>query len=94
VRDALPEGARLEDLGERRLKDLFRPERVFQITAADLPSEFPPLRMLESLRNNLPLQPTPLVWREREVEEVRERLRQEAIRLLTGPGGRGKSGER
>ena len=96
VRDALPEGARLEDLGERRLKDLFRLERVFQITAADLPSEFPPLRMLESLRNNLPLQPTPLVGREREVEEVCERLRQEGIRLLTltGPGGRGKRGER
>jgi class 3 adenylate cyclase len=53
VRDALPNGARLEDLGERRLKDLFRPERVFQITAPDLPSEFPPLRILEGLRNNL-----------------------------------------
>jgi class 3 adenylate cyclase len=67
VRDALPVDARLEDLGERRLKDLFRPERVFQITTPDLPSEFPPLRTLESLRNNLPLQATPLVGREREV---------------------------
>ena len=38
VRDALPDGARLEDLGEKRLKDLFRPERVFQITTPDLPS--------------------------------------------------------
>ena len=96
VRDALPDGARLEDLGERRLKDLFRPERVFQITVPDLPSEFPPLGTLESLRNNLPLQPTPLVGREREVEEVCERLRQEGIRLLplAGPGGRGKRGER
>jgi predicted ATPase/class 3 adenylate cyclase len=93
VRDASPVDARLEDLGERRLKDLFRPERVFQITTPDLPSEFPPLRTLESLRNNLPLQPTPLVGREREVEEVCERLRQEDIRLLTltGPGGTGKT---
>ena len=93
VRDALPVDARLEDLGERRLKDLFRPERVFQITTPGLPSEFPPLRTLESLRNNLPLQPTPLVGREREVGEVCERLGQEGVRLLTltGPGGVGKT---
>jgi predicted ATPase/class 3 adenylate cyclase/Tfp pilus assembly protein PilF len=93
VRDALPLDARLEDLGERRLKDLYRPERVFQITVPDLPSEFPPLRTLESLRNNLPLQPTPLVGRQREVGEVCWRLGQEEVRLLTltGPGGTGKT---
>jgi predicted ATPase/class 3 adenylate cyclase len=93
VRDALPDGARLDDLGERRLKDLFRPERVFQITSPGLPSDFPPLRTLENLRNNLPLQPTPLIGREREVGEVCGRLGQEEIRLLTltGPGGTGKT---
>ena len=92
VRDALSDGARLDDLGERRLKDLFRPEHVFQITTPDLPSEFPPLRTLESLRNNLPLQPTPLVGREREVEELVAML-SNGTRLLTltGPGGTGKT---
>src|SRR5918997_1135113 len=93
VRDALPVDVRLEDLGERRLKDLFRPERVFQVTTPDLPSEFPPLRTLENLRNNLPLQATPLIGREREVGEVCGRLGQEDMRLLTltGPGGTGKT---
>jgi len=93
VRDGLPDGTTLEDLGEWRLKDLFRPERIFQLAAPDLPQEFPPLRTLESRRNNLPLQPTPLVGREREVGEVCERLRQEEVRLLTltGPGGTGKT---
>src|SRR3712207_5462079 len=43
VRDALPEGTDLRDLGERYLKDLLRPERVFQLTAPDLPSSFSPL---------------------------------------------------
>ena len=68
MRDALPADARLEDLGEKRLKDLFRPEHVFQLIAPDLPSEFPPLRTLDNRRNNLPLQPTPFIGREREVE--------------------------
>ncbi len=83
VRDRLPAGATLMDLGERRLKDLFRPERVFQFVSPDLPSEFPPLRTLEAYRNNLPLQPTPLIGREKEVAAVRDLLRGEETRLLT-----------
>jgi Cdc6-like AAA superfamily ATPase len=80
-------------MGEHRLKDLFRPERVFQLGAPGLPSEFPPLRTLESRPNNLPMQPTPLVGRERETAEVANRVRSEETRLLTltGPGGTGKT---
>ena len=93
VRDQLPAEAALVDLGERRLKDLFRPERVFQLTAPGLPSKFPPLRPLEGHPNNLPLQPTLLVGREREVAEIADRARNEEARLLTltGPGGMGKT---
>jgi predicted ATPase/class 3 adenylate cyclase len=93
VRDQLPAGMSLADLGEHRLKDLFRPERVFQLVSPDLPSEFPPLRTLDAYRNKLPLQPTPLIGREKEVAEVCDLLRGEATRLLTltGPGGIGKT---
>src|SRR5215217_244352 len=93
VRDELPEETGLRDLGERRLKDLSRPERVFQITSSSLPSEFPPLKTLDSRRNNLPTQPTPLVGREKELEEVLALLRSSDVRLLTltGPGGTGKT---
>jgi predicted ATPase/class 3 adenylate cyclase len=93
VRDELPEGVGLRDLGERRLKDLFRSEHVFQVTASGLPARFPPLNTLEARRNNLPAQPTALVGRERELEEVLALVRNPAVRLLTltGPGGTGKT---
>src|SRR5215207_4549598 len=93
VRDQLPVGISLAELGEHRLKDLFRPERVFQLVAPDLTSEFPPLRTLDTYRNNLPLQPTPLIGREKEVSEVCDLLRHDETRLLTltGPGGTGKT---
>src|SRR5215210_7853538 len=68
VQDHLPAETHLRDLGQRHLKDLARPERVYQLMAPDLPSEFPPLRTLERFPNNLPLQATPLIGREREVE--------------------------
>jgi predicted ATPase/class 3 adenylate cyclase len=93
VRDQLPAGTTLRDLGEHRLKDLFRPERLFQLLAAELPVEFPPLRTLDTYRNNLPLQPTPLVGREKEISEVCQRLLRPEVRLLTltGAGGTGKT---
>ena len=92
VRDALPEGVDLLDLGEHRLKDLVRPERVFQLAAPDLPTGFAPLRTLDARRHNLPTHPTALLGRERELAEVR-RLFGDGARLvtLTGPGGTGKT---
>ena len=93
VRDRLPPDVDLRDLGERRLKDLSRPERIFQLAAPDLPSEFPPLKAAERYPSSLPSQPTPLIGREREVEEVCRRLRATEVRVLTltGPGGTGKT---
>jgi class 3 adenylate cyclase len=93
VRDQLPADTSLMDLGEHRLKDLFRPERIFQLLVPGLPSEFPPLRTLDAYHNNLPPQPTPLIGREKEVAEVCQRLSRPEVRLLTltGPGGTGKT---
>jgi predicted ATPase/class 3 adenylate cyclase len=93
ARDDLPEGTTLRDLGERRLKDLLTPERIFQLLSPQLPSSFPPLNTLDARVNNLPAQPTPLIGRERELDEVRNLLGSQGVRVLTltGPGGIGKT---
>jgi predicted ATPase/class 3 adenylate cyclase/Tfp pilus assembly protein PilF len=93
VRDELPSGVRLRDLGDHRLKDLERPERIFQVVAPDLPDRFPSLSSLAAHPTNLPIQLTPFVGRAREVAAVRDLLIGPDARLLTltGPGGTGKT---
>jgi predicted ATPase/class 3 adenylate cyclase len=91
VRDHLPEGVSLRDLGERRLKDLNRPERLFQLIVEGLPTEFPPLRSMEVVPNNLPVQLTSFVGREREMTEVKRLLGTTHLLTLTGTGGTGKT---
>ena len=70
VVDELPGGAGLADLGRHRLKDLGRPERVWQLMHPDLEAEFPPLMSLDSFRQNLPLQLSPLIGRRAEIAEL------------------------
>ncbi len=90
VRAGLPDGLGLRDLGEHRLKDLARPERIYQLTIDGLPAEFPPIRSLET-PTNLPIQRTSFVGREREVARVKELLKGPGLLTLTGPGGSGKT---
>ena len=92
VRDWLPPGAALTDLGSHRLKDLGRPERIFQLHGAGLAAEFPPLRSLgnPALPNNLPAQLSSFIGREREVSEVRALVESSRLVTLTGAGGRGQ----
>ncbi|HSL28177.1 MAG TPA: tetratricopeptide repeat protein, partial [Anaerolineales bacterium] len=91
VRDALPAGASLLDLGEKRLKDLLRPERLYQLNAPGLPANFPPLKTLDRFPNNLPVQLTTFIGREHEIREVRQALDAHRLVTLTGSGGTGKS---
>jgi predicted ATPase/class 3 adenylate cyclase len=87
----LPEELGLRDLGEHRLKDLAHPHRLFQVTAADLPTGFPPPKSLDVLPNNLPAQLTSFIGREREIEEIKTMLATLRLLTLTGAGGSGKT---
>lgn len=91
VLDRLPEGAWLEDLGIHRLRDLARPEQVFQLRHPDLPGEFPPLRSLDALPHNLPVQLTTFIGRESEIAEIGRFLSESRMVTLTGSGGCGKT---
>jgi len=91
VRDHLPPDVSLTPLGEQQLADLTRPESVFQVCSADLPSTFPPLRSPRSRRHNLPGALTSFVGRTRELDEVRGLIRSARLVTLTGVGGVGKT---
>jgi predicted ATPase len=82
---ALVDDADLVDLGRHRLKDLTQPERLFQLGSKN----FPPLRSLNA--TNLPMQPSALIGRKKEIEELVPLVRERALVTLTGPGGVGKT---
>jgi len=88
---ALPTDVHLRDLGDHRLKDLSEPERLFQLDLDGLPTEFPTIRSLDAVPNNLPTQVTPFIGRDDELASVLDRMRTARAVTLTGPGGTGKT---
>jgi len=93
VADHLPDGVSLRDLGEHRLKDLQRPEHIFQLVHPELPADFSAITSLNRLPNNLPSQPTVFIGRQSELDEINNLLVADTVRLVTliGPGGTGKT---
>ncbi|MFN8384849.1 MAG: adenylate/guanylate cyclase domain-containing protein [Anaerolineales bacterium] len=91
IRDNPPPNVELRDLGEHRLKDLIRPKHIFQLVAPSLPSDFPPLKTLDAYPNNLPLQLTSFIGREKEIAEIKKEVKTHRLVTLTGSGGTGKT---
>ncbi len=93
VEDALPRDVVLRDLGSHRLKDLGRPESLFQLVADGLRDGFPPLRSLDNpeLPNNLPVSLSPFVGRHDELAQLVELIESSRLVTLTGAGGAGKT---
>ena len=92
LHDALPEKYGFIDLGEHRLRDRGRTERLFQVAHPDLEREFAPLRTLDAFpRNNLPRQATTFVGRKAETASLSELVCRSSLVTLTGVGGVGKT---
>jgi predicted ATPase/class 3 adenylate cyclase/DNA-binding CsgD family transcriptional regulator len=91
VRDGLPDGAELIDLGTHPLRDLDRPEHVYQLAHSSLPSRFPALRSQELAKGNLPIRLTSFVGRNRELIDVQRLVQAHRLVTLTGAGGCGKT---
>jgi predicted ATPase/class 3 adenylate cyclase len=79
------------DLGEKRMKDVIQPIRLFQIVSQGLREDFSPLKTLDSRPNNLPVQLTSFIGREKELSEIKKLLSSARLLTLTGPGGTGKT---
>ncbi len=91
VLDRLPDRVELADLGVHRLRDLGRPEHVFGLVHPDLPAEFPPLRSLDTMPNNLPGELTSFIGRRTELTQIGAQLERVRLLTLTGAGGCGKT---
>ena len=91
VREDLPDGCALVDLGEHRLRDLARPVRIFQLTGPGLRADFSSLRTLEAFAGNLPVQLSSFVGRAGELAGLAAAMARSPLVTVTGPGGVGKT---
>jgi predicted ATPase/class 3 adenylate cyclase len=93
VKDDLPKGIELQNLGSQSLKGLSLPEEVYQILIPGLLMEFPPLKSGISRLDNLPSQITPFVGREPEIDSLSKLLLDPDVSLVSviAPGGMGKT---
>jgi len=87
----LPEAVTLRDLGSVRLRDLSRPERVYQIVHPQLRQDFPALRSLDATPNNLAQQVSSFVGREEVLQQVKKVFATTRLLTLLGVGGLGKT---
>ncbi len=87
----LPGEVTLRDMREHRLKGLPGLERLWQVMAAGLPHDFPPLQSLSDIPNNLPAQLTSFIGRRKELEDAKKLLQHTPLLTLIGPGGTGKT---
>lgn len=91
LRADLPAQVSLRDMKEHRLAGLPGLERLWQVLDPDLPHDFPPLRSLNEIPNNLPSRLTSFIGREKEIVQVISKLEKFHLVTLTGSGGIGKT---
>jgi len=91
AREAFPADVDVLDLGYHRLKDLPSEVRIYQVVAEGLPREFPPVRGLDVVRNNVPTPPSSFIGRTEVLRRVHHLLDGDRLVTIIGPGGTGKT---
>jgi len=91
TKDSYSEEISFRDLGNRRLKDLIQPIKLYQVMSEDIPADFPPLKTLDARPNNLRVQLTSFIGREKEMTEIKKLFSVTRLLTLLGPGGTGKT---
>ena len=91
VADALPDGVAIRDLGRHALRDVPRPEHLFQLDVPGLRSDFPDLRSGTATVGDLPSRLTSFIGRDTELGELANLVAERRLVTLTGPGGIGKT---
>jgi predicted ATPase/class 3 adenylate cyclase len=84
-------GIGLRDLGEYRLKDFDKAQRLYQLEIAGMPSDFPPLRATSVHLTNLQPELTSFIGRQRELLELGTLCEGHRLVTLVGVGGTGKT---
>ena len=91
ARDELDDDLSLTDLGEHWLRDVSRVERVFQVVAPGLRTDFAPIRTALAVLGNIEDDLPSMVGRTSEERAVVEALGRQRLVTVTGPGGIGKT---
>jgi len=91
VYESLPEELSFRYLGKHKLKDIKQPERIYQLISPGLPADFPPLRTQNNLIQNMPVNLTSFIGREKEIEDLTYLLNKQRLLTISGPGGAGKT---
>jgi LuxR family transcriptional regulator, maltose regulon positive regulatory protein len=104
VADDLPDQITLRELGTHPLKDLSRPEHLFQVVGQDVPADFPPLRTQNTSPARSPPAAAPLLATKLFIPSLRPQLVQRPrlldrvqtgllskLTLISAPAGYGKT---
>jgi predicted ATPase/class 3 adenylate cyclase len=78
-------------LGMFRLRGLDDPIELLQLTAVDVPAEFPAIRALPAAAHNVPALRTTFIGRDAELRDLTELVRRRGLVTIVGPGGAGKT---
>jgi predicted ATPase/class 3 adenylate cyclase len=91
VRDQLPTGCRVEDVGAHRLRDVSQPQQLYALRGDGLPDVPFSLGGVDAIPGNLPKLLPAVIGRERELPTLMSLVKTHRLTTVVGPPGTGKT---